>query len=355
MGSEGGSDDAAATARAATVQPIRIRSRSGASGPTEKESRGPNWVRTSHGLYVPAGTNRAMPEQRVVEAAALLPAYGGVTGWGALRWAGARWLDGTSRTPGDQVPVTLAIGGGDIRPQPGIAVSSERLSPLDLTETHGMPTTSAVRSTCFEMRYARNVREAVVILDMAAYDDLVSVDEILRYALDHPGWTGIPQARAAIPLADENSWSPWETRMRLIWTLDAGLPRPWCNVPLFDRRGRHIGTPDLIDVEAGIVGEYDGALHLEGAQRGRDVRREALFRAHGLEHVTMLAGDMAHLGAFVDRLTNAHRRARRLDETRRSWTVEPPSWWLLSDSVEARRGLTGRARERVVRLRRRAS
>ena len=143
--------------------------------------------------------------------------------------------------------------------------------------------------------------------------------------------------------------------MRLIWTIEAGLPRPWCNVPVFDRHGRHIGTPDLIDVEAGVVGEYDGALHLEGSQRARDVRREALFRAHGLEYVTMLAGDLAHLDAFLDRLTAAHRRARRVAETRRSCTVEPPPWWQPSDSVEARRNLTGRARERVMRLRRRAS
>ena len=27
-------------------------------------------------------------EQRIVEAAAVLPSYGGVTGWAALRWAG---------------------------------------------------------------------------------------------------------------------------------------------------------------------------------------------------------------------------------------------------------------------------
>ena len=40
-------------------------------------------------------------------------------------------------------------------------------------------------------------------------------------------------------------------------------PRPLCNVPVFDRFGQHIGTPDLLDPVAGVVGEYDGALHLE--------------------------------------------------------------------------------------------
>ena len=55
--------------------------------------------------------------------------------------------------------------------------------------------------------------------------------------------------------------------MRLVWELDAGHPRPLCNVPLFDRHGRHLATPDLVDPGAGVVGEYDGAVHLTGAQR----------------------------------------------------------------------------------------
>jgi hypothetical protein len=37
---------------------------------------------------VPADAEQTT-EQRIVEAAAVLPAYGGVTGWAALRWLGA--------------------------------------------------------------------------------------------------------------------------------------------------------------------------------------------------------------------------------------------------------------------------
>ena len=39
-------------------------------------------------------------------------------------------------------------------------------------------------------------------------------------------------------------------------------------------------TPDLLDEEAGVAGEYDGAIHLEDGPRRRDLDREALYRDH---------------------------------------------------------------------------
>ena len=69
-----------------------------------------------------------MAEQRIVEAAAVLPAYGGVTGWAALRWMGAQWMSGLS-SDGQTRPVVLVTAGDDIRPQAGIDVSAERLKP----------------------------------------------------------------------------------------------------------------------------------------------------------------------------------------------------------------------------------
>ena len=149
----------------------------------------------------------------------------------------------------------------------------------------GLPVTSDVRSVCFEMRYASSVRGAVQALDLAAYSTGVR-REVAAYAARHSGWIGIPQCRKAIPLANENSWSPRETWMRLTWVLDAGLPPPLTNRPVFDDQGRHIGTPDILDPEAGVVGEYDGRLHLEGTQRRRDREREEQFSSLGLEYFT---------------------------------------------------------------------
>lgn len=154
---------------------------------------------------MPADVDAKLPEQRIVEAAAVLPPACGVTGWAALRWHGGRWFDGLADGGRTQRPVVLATASHDIRAQPGISVSQERLDPRELEVVDALPVTSAVRSVCFEMRYAANVRWAVVRLDMAAYDGLVSVSELGIYAAAHQGWTGIPQCRQAYALADENS------------------------------------------------------------------------------------------------------------------------------------------------------
>ena len=100
-----------------------------------------------------------------------------------------------------------------------------------------------------------------------------------------------------------------------------------------------------------MVGEYDSALHLEGAQRARDVRREGLFRAAGLEYVTMLAADLGRPEAFVTRLRQAYARAARQSVSDRLWTVELPPWWVPTFTVEQRRALDDRQRERYLRLR----
>src|SRR3954469_16882880 len=101
------------------VHPVRTDPR-GTVGPTRSQAAGRSWRRSSRGLYVPAGVDESVPEQRIVEAAAVLPAYGGVTGWAALRWLGASWMTGLA--PGGQtpLPVVLVTAGDDIRPQPRI-------------------------------------------------------------------------------------------------------------------------------------------------------------------------------------------------------------------------------------------
>ncbi len=324
----------------------------GTSGPTPSQARGPSWRRSSRGLYVPAEVDGSVPEQRILEAAAVLPAYGGVTGWAALRWMGASWMSGLAPDGQTPVPVVLATAGDDIRPQPGIQVSAERLNPRELLEHDGLRLTIAVRSVCFEMRYAVSVRAAVVAADMAMQADLVSLDELWGFVATLSGWTGVPRCREALPLAHENSWSPRETsQLRLVWVLDAGLPLPLCNVPVFDRSGRHIGTPDLLDEEAGVVGEYDGSLHLQGSQRARDVRREEAFRSVGLEYFTVVAADARDGEGVVRRMLATRARARFAAPSARAWTVVRPTWWIPTETVAQRRALTADQRERLFRHR----
>ncbi len=47
------------------------------------------------------------------------------------------------------------------------------------------------------MRYARGPARGGKCFDMAAYSDLVTIDEVVAYAAELQGWTGIPQCREA--------------------------------------------------------------------------------------------------------------------------------------------------------------
>lgn len=336
--------------RPGLVLPVRS-DPAGLVGPTRAQSRGRHWRRTSQGFYVPSHVDGEDVHQRIVEASVLLPAYGGVTGWAALAWSGGRWFDGTTPNGKARMPVTLATSCADVRSQPGVVVSAEGLDPRDLTEVDGLRATTLVRAVCFEMRYAATLPLAVRVLDMAAYNDLVSIDEVTAYAARLNGWTGIPLCRSAIALADENAWSPQEPLMRLLWQSAAGHPRPLCNAPVFDQHGRHVGTPDLVDADGGVAGEYDGSLHLQGAQRSRDVRREGAFRGLGLEYVTMLAGDHHDPTDFLRRLDEAYDRAAAVPASRRLWTVQQPPWWVDTSTVARRRALTEEQRARFLRMR----
>jgi hypothetical protein len=331
------------------VVPVRV-DRAGVTGPTPYQARSKWWRRSSPEFYVPAHVSTELPEQRIIEAARLIPGYGGVTGWAALCWMGGRWFRGDDLwVDGVQAlrDVTLATM-LHARRHPGVRISEERLNPLEIMMVDGLPLTIPAYSVCFEARYAPNLRAAVRAFDMAAYNDILSLAECAAYLPHLNGWTGAPQCRAALALAEENAWSPREVDLRLIWRPEPSLPRLLCNVPVFDLRGRLIGTPDLLDPVAGIVGEYDGAHHLAGPQRAKDVRREADFRGAGLEYVTMLGADSADPGHFAWRLRDCYRRAERRTADERRWTLERPPWWVPTDTVAQRRALTESQRARFL-------
>ena len=181
------------------VWPVRV-DPSGIRGPTALEARSRRWRRSTRGLYVPAGVDGDRVEQRIAESASALSGYGGVTGWAALRWQGGYWFGGLTGDGLERLPVTLATGAHALRAQPGFEVSEERLNPRDLVTVDGLVITSAARSVCFLMRYARNLREAVKCFDMAAYSDLVTLREVIAYAAELQGWTGHPPVPRRAPL-----------------------------------------------------------------------------------------------------------------------------------------------------------
>ena len=308
------------------VRPVPV-DVSGRDGPTRGQAQGPRWRTTSRGLFVPSGVDPTVPEQRILEQSMRLTG-GAVTGWAACRMHGAAFFDGLRRDGRTVLAVPLACGPlHQIRRARGDDVIRDILRPDEVVMVRDVPCTTVLRATFDAMRYAPDVREAVVALDMMAAAELTSVRRLKEYIGDRQGWTGIQRVRDAVALADNHSRSPQETRFRLIWQLDAGRRRPLVNRPVFDRQGRLLGYPDLLDAEAGVIGEYDGADHRDALTHSHDVGREGGFRDHLFEVVRVTGPDMRHTPRVTGRIHASYARAWRLPEHRRTWTLTPPPHW----------------------------
>lgn len=275
---------------------------------------------------MPAAVDGSVPEQRILEQAARLPAGGAVTGWAALRIHRAGFFDGLEPDGRTLVPVPLALGvAGNIRADPAVRLSWEPLDPAETVTVRGIRCTRPARALFDEMRRRVDMREAVVAMDMTAAAGLVSVRRMLAYVAARPGWRHGALVRTALARADETSRSPNETRLRLVWELDARLPRPLTNQHVWDDRGRLLGIADLLDPAVGLLVEFDGADHRSARRHSRDVDREARFRDAGLEVCRVTGPDLLDHGLVVRRVLGAHERARRLPPG--AWSTTPPAAW----------------------------
>lgn len=335
--------------RPGVVVPVRVDPDGRWGGPSPGQVRGRGWRRTSNGRYVPSRTDSDATAQRIVEAAAGVPDGALVTGWAALHWQGVRYLDGRDAS-GSRLPVPLAVGDRRfVVSRVGVEVGFDWLFEDDACELDGLPVTSPARSVVRAIRGARTLVAAVQVVDMATVDDVVDLHEMWQYAGRLRGRPGIVRVREALTAADENTWSPMETVARLHWT-SCGLPRPLSNRPIFDADGRHLATPDLVDEEHGVVGEYDGRVHDGEGRRRRDYEVEERYRDLGLELVRLNSGRSGDLGALRQRLRAAYARASSR-RRRPGWTLEPPAWWVDTSTVAARRRLDVHERARWLRWR----
>lgn len=283
----------------------------GANGPTAGQARGDRWQRTSHGLFVPAGVDREIVEQRIVEHAARLPEGGAVTGWAALRLAGGRYFDGLAADGKTRLPVQLIVPAGSrLRPQGGCVHTRREVAGQKIRCLRGLKVVSPLQAVVDEVRQTDDAREATVVIDMALAAGFVTFTQLDRWIASSAGHRSVSVVRRARALAVERSMSPMETRMRLVWLLDAGLPPPLCNWPVNRVDGGYLGRPDLLDPVTGLFGEYDGRDHREREQHRRDVGRQEAFERAGLRGFTVVAGDLDDREMVVDRMRTAYGRAQ---------------------------------------------
>ena len=288
------------------------------------------------GVLRPSTVTDDAPEQRILEQSMRLAAGGAVTGWAACRLARAAYFDGLEPDGRTRQPVPLLVPpGSKVRGLPASTVTREPVDPRELLTVLGVPTVTVVRGLFDEMRRVDDPREAVVAMDMAAAAELVSISEMRDYHAARTRWRRAARVRWALDLASERSLSPSETRMRIIWVLDACLPVPLVNRHVWDGQGRLLGMADLFDPVAGVFGEYDGATHRGARRHASDVRREDRVRRAGLEYFTVTALDLHDRGLVAERMLAT--RGRALSSVRRGgWTLQPPSGWWSSDTAEDR-------------------
>lgn len=308
------------------VAPTRV-DPAGVTGPTPDAARGKRWRQTSSGRFVPACVDELLVEQRILEQGTRLRSWGAVTAWASLRWQGAAFFEGVTFPEGELLPIPLVLGPANLAPDPRVAISKAQLAADERSLVEGVWVTSPARALLDEIRRHRQLRQAVVDIEMVLAAGILSSADWTDYLETRNGWTSIRVAREAAGLAGLGCRTPQEVRMALVWMLDAELPRPVCNRPVFDRTGRLIAIPDLFDPVAGCAGEYQGADHKDGQRHRDDVARDQRVRNAGIETFEVVGGDLGDRNLVVKRMLEAHRRSRFLPPERRAWTLEEPDWW----------------------------
>lgn len=274
-------------------------------------ARGPRYRRVGKGLYLPT-TTAMTGEQRVVVAARRLPRGAAVTGWAALRVAGAGFFDGSASDGRTELPVPVALKPHQrLQRDPSIRQIRGGLCVGETRVVADIPCTTPERAVLDDVRYCHDVRSAVTVMDMALVAGVTTLDRLECYQSGHGFRAGICRFREALPLATDRSLSPMETKMRLIWIMDAHLPPPLCNWPVLDAQGRLLGRPDLLSPELGVYGEFDGALHREREQHRIDVARAEAFRRVGLEGFAVVGADLHDRRLVVTRMQAAVARAHQ--------------------------------------------
>ena len=208
------------------------------------------WYRPIYpNVHVPRGSNPSLRD-RTVGAWLWSKRNGIITGIAASALHGAEWVD-------DDIAIELLWN--CTRPPSGIVVRNERIGGDELTWVGELPVTAPAR-TAFDLgRYLKR-SQAIARLDALMRAASFSVEDVMLLAKRYRGARGVAQLKAALPLVDGGAASPQETRLRLLF-IDAGLPRPTTQIPIYDERGRLVRILDMGWEDFMVGAEYDGDQH----------------------------------------------------------------------------------------------
>jgi hypothetical protein len=278
--------------------------------------------RPLHGVRLAPGVDPDDPLVRAWAAGLVLPGDGVLGEWAAAALLGvpATWLDGRDNR-GERLLVPVVV------PPPtrsyarrGFRVVQAPLDPADVDLADGIPVTSGVRTAFDLLRHAPNLRQAVARGDACLRYRLTTSAALAEYVAQRAGWRGIERARRAVPLLDGRSESPKESELRVIW-VGSGIGIPVPQRTVLDELGVFIARVDLLDVKAGVVGEYQGLLHRQGSRPWGDTVRGRGLDGVGLEVVEFWSPDLTVDLRVVQALVAVYGRAGRRDPSTRTYLL----------------------------------
>jgi hypothetical protein len=204
-----------------------------------------------------------------------------VAGRSAAALLGAEWIDSS-------VPVDLIHENRNRLS--GIAVRGDRLGSEEIRLFDGMPVTTPER-TALDLACWYPQRTALMHLDALARATSFDARDVAVLAERYPGRRGIRVGRESLGLLDAGAQSPKETWLRLL-LIDAGLPRPRTQIPVFDEFGELVAYLDMGWEDIKVAAEYDGEQHRKDRwQYTRDNRRREVLEQLGWIVIRVLAAD----------------------------------------------------------------
>lgn len=161
----------------------------------------------------------------------------------------------------------------------GVKGYERELATADVEMWRGLPVTSAAR-TYRDLAEHVPMRELVAFGDAALRRGFTTPEDLAATIERFAGRRGLATARLALPRLDGGAASPPESWLRLRFE-EEGLPRPKCNLNIYDALGEFIGCADLALEDAKILVEYDGSTHLTVDQQRSDSLRDRLYVGAG--------------------------------------------------------------------------
>ena len=250
------------------------------NGELRKSALRTRYTRVFRDVYVSPGTELT-PLIRARAAWLWSRRRGIVAGNSAAAVHGAKWVD---------LDAPFEMIHSNRNSIAGLRVRTEEIADDEILRVDGIPVTSAARTAldigCW---YPRD--NAVAALDALAQATDLKAADVDLLAQRHDRRRGIQRARTALDLMDGGAQSPQETWLRLI-LIDAGLPRPQTQIPVFDGPGDPFAYLDMGWEDIKVAVEYDGEEHRSSNWRYNwDLRRAERIQRQDWINVRIAAGE----------------------------------------------------------------